>query len=151
VSWVFCANRRVCCWPSALSNCEQPEAAATIADFSALGRIGLPDAFPHKYGLQEELFEVYGLALQHPDRFPEFFDRAIHDWIAYLEPSPRREGHTRADARAIATVLLAGYRGFLLDLCATHDRRRIARAVDLWITALDGIPSPKELSDARRH
>jgi transketolase C-terminal domain/subunit len=24
-------------------------------------RIGLPDAFPHKYGLQEELFEVYGL------------------------------------------------------------------------------------------
>jgi transketolase len=27
----------------------------------ALVRIGLPDAFPHKYGLQEELFEVYGL------------------------------------------------------------------------------------------
>jgi transketolase len=25
-------------------------------------RIGLPDAFPHKYGLQEELFEVFGLA-----------------------------------------------------------------------------------------
>ncbi len=28
----------------------------------ALVRIGLPDAFPHEYGLQEELFEVYGLA-----------------------------------------------------------------------------------------
>jgi transketolase len=28
----------------------------------ALVRIGLPDAFPNKYGLQEELFEVYGLA-----------------------------------------------------------------------------------------
>ena len=25
-------------------------------------RLGLPDAFPHKYGLQEELFEIYGLA-----------------------------------------------------------------------------------------
>ena len=25
-------------------------------------RIGLPDAFPHKYGLQEDLFEIYGLA-----------------------------------------------------------------------------------------
>jgi len=24
-------------------------------------RLGLPDAFPHKYGLQEDLFEVYGL------------------------------------------------------------------------------------------
>jgi len=25
-------------------------------------RIALPDAFPHKYGLQSELFEVYGRA-----------------------------------------------------------------------------------------
>jgi transketolase len=25
-------------------------------------RIGLPDAFPHKYGVQEDLFEIYGLA-----------------------------------------------------------------------------------------
>jgi len=32
------------------------------ASLPALVRIGLPDAFPHKYGLQEELFEVYGLA-----------------------------------------------------------------------------------------
>ena len=32
------------------------------ASLPALTRIGLPDAFPHKYGLQEELFEVYGLA-----------------------------------------------------------------------------------------
>jgi len=28
----------------------------------AMVRLGLPDAFPHKYGLQEDLFEVYGLA-----------------------------------------------------------------------------------------
>ena len=32
------------------------------ANLPMLVRIGLPDAFPHKYGLQEELFEVYGLA-----------------------------------------------------------------------------------------
>jgi len=31
------------------------------AALPAIMRIGLPDAFPHKYGLQEELFEVYGL------------------------------------------------------------------------------------------
>jgi len=29
-----------------------------------LMRIGLPDAFPHKYGVQEELFEVYGLTAE---------------------------------------------------------------------------------------
>jgi transketolase len=32
------------------------------SNLPALVRIGLPDAFPNKYGLQEELFEVYGLA-----------------------------------------------------------------------------------------
>ena len=91
-------------------------------------------------------FEVYGLALQAPDRFPGFLRRAVDEWLTYLEPSALREGYTEADARAIATVLLAGYRGFLLDLCATGDRKRIARAVDIWIAALDGIPPPEELA-----
>ena len=95
-------------------------------------------------------FEVYGLALQDPHRFPDFAERAVNDWLAYLGVGAREEGHTPADARAIATVLLAGYRGFLLDLCATRDRKRIARAVELWIAALDAIPSPKELADAKR-
>jgi len=95
-------------------------------------------------------FEVYGLALQDPKRFPGFLKRAVEDWLDYLEPSALRDGHTARDARAIATVLLAGYRGFLLDLCATRDRKRISRAVEVWIAALDAIPSPNELSDDRR-
>ena len=28
------------------------------SNLPVLVRVGLPDAFPHKYGLQEELFEV---------------------------------------------------------------------------------------------
>ena len=95
-------------------------------------------------------FEVYGLALQAPARFPDFVQRAVDDWLEYLGIGARRDGHTPADARAIATVLLAGYRGFLLDLCATKDRKRISRAVELWIAALDAIPSPKELADEKR-
>jgi len=49
-------------------------------------------------------------------------------------------------------MLLAGYRGFLLDLLATRDRARIDRAVELWIRALDAIPEPEVLADddARR-
>ena len=27
-------------------------------------RLGLPDAFPHKYGVQDDLFEIYGLMPQ---------------------------------------------------------------------------------------
>jgi hypothetical protein len=70
---------------------------------------------------------------------------AVDDWLDYLERSALRDGHTETDARALASVLLAGYRGFLLDLCATRDRKRLARAVEFWILALDAIPSPEEL------
>ena len=35
-----------------------------------------------------------------------------------------------------ATMLIAGFRGFLLDLLATHDRARIDRAVKRWLEAV---------------
>ena len=105
---------------------------------------------PHHEPVFRLFFEVYGLALQDPKRFPGFLRRAVEDWLDYLEPSALRDGHTPRDARAIATVLLAGYRGFLLDLCATRDRKRISRAVELWIAALDAHSVAKELSDDRR-
>jgi AcrR family transcriptional regulator len=92
-------------------------------------------------------FEVYGLALQDPERYSEFLRGAVDDWIAYLEASKLEEGYSRKDARAIATVLLAGYRGFLLDLLATRERARIDRAVEIWILALDAIPEPEKLAD----
>jgi AcrR family transcriptional regulator len=95
-------------------------------------------------------FEVYGLALQDPERFPGFLQRAVNVWLDYLEPSALRDGYSKADARAIATVILAGYRGFLLDMCTTGERRRIDRAVELWIAALDSIPAPKELHRGKR-
>ncbi|MBC5801320.1 MAG: TetR/AcrR family transcriptional regulator [Candidatus Eremiobacteraeota bacterium] len=88
-------------------------------------------------------FEIYGLALQDRSRFPGFFERAVDGWLAYLEAPALRDGYGRHDARAIATVLLCGYRGFLLDLCATGDRKRISRAVDIWTAMLDAIPAPE--------
>jgi AcrR family transcriptional regulator len=90
-------------------------------------------------------FEIYGLALQDRHRYAPFLRNAVDDWLDYLERSALRDGHTETDARALASVLLAGYRGFLLDLCATRDRKRLARAVEFWILALDAIPSPEEL------
>jgi len=122
---------------------ELPRNAATYADtVRAAWRVM---SAPKHEAVFRLFFEVYGLALQDAQRFPGFLKRAVEDWLDYLEPSALRDGHTPADARAIATVLLAGYRGFLLDLCATRDRKRINRAVDVWIAALDAIPPPKAL------
>lgn len=94
-------------------------------------------------------FEIYGLALKEPKRYASFLANAIGDWLAYIERSFVAAGHQRDDARAIATVVLAGYRGFMLDLCATHDRARIDRAVDLWLGSLAAMPQPRALARAR--
>ena len=104
---------------------------------------------PKNEGLFRLFFEIYGLALQDRERFPGFLGRAVEAWLAYLERPALRDGYSKKDARAIATVILAGYRGFLLDLCTTRDRRRLARAVDLWILALDAIPSAGALASGR--
>jgi AcrR family transcriptional regulator len=73
-------------------------------------------------------FEVYALALQDRSRFPGFLEHAVDDWLKALQPN----GATPRD-RAHATMMLASFRGFLLDLCATGDRARIDRAVDLFL------------------
>lgn len=71
-------------------------------------------------------FEIYVLALTDRSRFPGFLDDSINQWLAVL----------RGCTKTQATLLLAGFRGFLLDLLATHDRARINRAVDLWLSAV---------------
>ena len=45
-----------------------------------------------------------------------------------------------AVALPFATVVLAGFRGFILDCCALRDRARIGAAVELWLAAIDTIP-----------
>lgn len=94
-----------------------------------------PDSEP----LFRLFFEAYGLALRHPQRYKEFLQSTIEDWLRFVADPLRREGYTRKQARAFATVILAGFRGFMLDYCATHDRKRLDRAVSLWQRTLDSI------------
>ena len=69
-------------------------------------------------------FEVYMLAIREPQRFPGFLDSAVDDWLAAITPA------RDPDARADATLQLAVFRGLLLDLCATGDRKRTTRALE---------------------
>jgi AcrR family transcriptional regulator len=78
-------------------------------------------------------FEIYGLALQNGERFPGYLDGSVNEWLRALEscsPGPHWKG---SDPRTFATLLIAGFRGFMLDLLATHDRKRIDGAVDCWL------------------
>lgn len=84
-------------------------------------------------------FEVYGIALRHPRRYKAFLHHMIEDWLRDIADPLCREGRPRAEARAFATLVVAGLRGFMLDYCATHDRRRVDRAVKSWLVTLDSM------------
>ncbi|MGH7662637.1 MAG: TetR/AcrR family transcriptional regulator [Vulcanimicrobiaceae bacterium] len=104
---------------------------------------------PEREAIFRLFFETYGLALQNRKRFARFLDRVVENWLAYLEAPAIRDGYSRKEARAMATVMIAGFRGFMLDLCATRDRKRIDRAVEIWIKALDALPPPRAKLSSR--
>jgi AcrR family transcriptional regulator len=86
-------------------------------------------------------FEVYGIALRQPNLYKVFLRDTIEDWLRLIADPLVGKGYERAEARAFATVVLAGLRGFMLDYCTTHDRRRLNRALKLWLSKLDSMLS----------
>lgn len=90
-------------------------------------------------------FEAYGIALRHPQIYKTFLRNTIEDWLQFVGDPLCREGYKRREARAFATIVLAGLRGFMLDYCSTRDRKRLDRAVGMWLRTLDSIlPDRKE-------
>ncbi len=77
------------------------------------------------------------MALRHPRLYNVFLHDTIEDWLGDIADPLHREGRDRCEARAFATTVLAGLRGFMLDFCTTHDRKRLDRAVGLWLGTLN--------------
>jgi AcrR family transcriptional regulator len=93
-------------------------------------------------------FETYGLALRHPRLYKVFLHDTIEDWLRDIGDPLCREGCDCREARAFATIVLAGLRGFMLDFCTTHDRKRLDRAVGLWLGTLNTLRPTR--NEARR-
>ena len=94
-------------------------------------------------------FELFGLALQDRATYASFLEHVVDDWIAFFARPLVDRGVASADARAHATMMLAGVRGFLMDFCATGDRKRIDRALSMWLDAIDAYAS-KEKAGVRQ-
>ncbi len=65
-------------------------------------------------------------------------------------PAYVRDGSDASTARVKATMVVAGFRGFLLDVCATGDDERVERAVALWIETLESAFTALALARAAR-
>lgn len=84
-------------------------------------------------------FETYGIALRHPRLYKAFLHDTIEDWLQLVTGELAGARQQRKQSRAIATIVLAGLRGFMLDFCTTHDRERVELAVRLWLRSLDSM------------
>ena len=85
-------------------------------------------ASPRREKYSRLFFEVYGLALQNPEQFPGFLERALGDWLPLFEQAFAAAGVSSAPAKTLATLALGAVRGLHLDLLATGDRKRTEAA-----------------------
>ena len=74
------------------------------------------------------VFEIYAVALRHPDQYPGVLDSPLEYWAGLRA---RTGGGEAPEDAALVTLLLASIRGLLLDLCATGDEARTGAAFAL--------------------
>ena len=98
-------------------------------------RMSAPDSEP----LFRLFFEAYGIALRRPRLYKAFLHHTIEDWLQLITDELESERYRCKQARAVATIVLAGLRGFMLDFCTTHDRKRLDESVELWLRSVDSM------------
>ncbi len=88
---------------------------------SGLGAVWAWVSDPDQGPLMRLFFEAYGLALRHPDRYADFLQHAIRDWLD--EP-------LAAVDEISATLAIATITGLVLDLLTTADSVRVGDAME---------------------
>jgi len=83
-------------------------------------------------------FETYGLALRHPERYRDFLDHAVRDWLD--EP-------LAAIDDVSATLALATVTGLVLDLLTTGDSLRVEAAMERFLSLLRGHADEYEVAN----
>jgi AcrR family transcriptional regulator len=104
-------------------------AAEAQSHRSGLGAVWTWVSDPSQAPLMRLFFEAYGLALRHPDRYSDFLDHAVHDWL----DEPLASVDEISATLAIATVT-----GLLLDLLTTGERSRVEDAMQRFLFLLRG-------------
>ena len=87
--------------------------------------------------------EATSLSLHDPDLFPGFLRDSVEQWLTFGHAERVAQGYTPQEARAFATIIVGGFRGFMLDLCATGDRDRVNLAFKRWLGLLSHFPLPE--------
>jgi AcrR family transcriptional regulator len=82
-------------------------------------------------------FEVWSQALQAPERYDAFLKEVVGDWLPLVETMLARDGCPPEKVSAFGSVVVAVFRGLMLDVLSTHDRQRIDEAFHAFHEMLD--------------
>ena len=67
----------------------------------------------------------------------------MHDWLTTIRDPLVGEGASKKQADAVATLILAAFRGLILDLLQTGERARVERSFELLASLADQIAPPE--------
>jgi len=98
---------------------------------------------PRARSAERLTLELYTLALRHPRDYPG----VLEDPLAYWQKLTEQAGVDSKTGAIEATLLLAVTRGLLLDLCATGDRARVGRAMNLFAQLVENRARPATRRD----
>jgi AcrR family transcriptional regulator len=91
-------------------------------------------ASPAREPYLQVFFEAWGMSLRRPFLRSGFLDHVRKDFLTMAESVLEARGYDKRDASAIATILIAAFRGMLIDLVANpRDRARLADATEIFI------------------
>jgi len=91
-------------------------------------------ASPRRAPYLRVFFEAWGMSLRRPYLHEGFLEHVRKDLLVVAEAGLVARGYPIRDARAIATFMIAAFRGLLIDLVANpNDRDRLADAMEIFI------------------
>jgi hypothetical protein len=94
---------------------------------------------PREHAFWRFYFEIHGLALQNPDRYPDVLHEGVHDWLAMARDVLMRDGVPEPQAVAVATLVFDTFRGLILDLLQTGERKRVDAGFEMLATLADAL------------
>lgn len=105
---------------------KQQQDVLTMLD-EAWAQVAAPERLP----FWRAFFEIYAVAAKEPERHAEFLSGVVSAWLPQWAAALELQGLAKDHAKALATLVHASCRGFLLDLLTTGEHARVAKAYKL--------------------
>jgi AcrR family transcriptional regulator len=105
---------------------------------------------PREHAFWRFYFEIHGLALQNPDRYPDVLHEGVHDWLTTSRDLLIRDGVPEREAVAVATLILAAFRGLMLDLLQTGERDRVDAGFEAFASVVETLAAARTAATSKR-